>query len=116
MHFLKIAAACAIALHPEGLAQDLASHERIPVAIASDPTADPHERGHIETRPLRIDVPQLIFEFGIKTRQLAKERVVVIAEAVRHLIENSQPSRAQNAGLPQRKDSPAQSLAILRQF
>jgi hypothetical protein len=114
MDLLEIEAERSFALHAQGLAQDISRHERVAVAIASDPTADPQERGHLQTCPLWINHLQLVFEVGIEMRELAKKRVIILGETVRHLVEDPQPLPAQNAGLPQGEDRTAQSVAIRR--
>src|ERR1700694_724421 len=114
MDLLEIEAQRSFALHAQGLAQDISRHERVAVAIASDPTADAQEGGYVQTCPLWINHLQLVFEVGIETRELAKKRVVIIGETVRHLVEDPQPRPAQNAGLPQGENRPAQGVAVRR--
>ncbi len=112
MGFLEIEPEGSLALRAQRLAQDLGGDEGVAVAIAADPAADPQERGHLEPLPSRIDRAELVFEIGVEARQFTQERVVVIGEAVRHLVEHPEARPAQDAGLPQGEDRPAQRLAV----
>ncbi len=66
-----------LALQPQRFSQDLGGDERIAVAVATDPAADPKEGGHLEAIPGGFDGPQLIFEVGVEPRQFEQERVIV---------------------------------------
>ena len=101
MHLVQVEAAGRGSLcSRKRLAQHLGGDEGIAVAVAADPAADAQERGQLGVAPGRVGRRELVFERRIEARQLAQERGVVIGEAVRDLVEDSQPGPAQDAGLP----------------
>ena len=112
MQLIEVEPQHASALPPQRLAQGFGRHERIAVAIAADPAADAEERLDLDAVPRRVDAAEVILEIGIEARQLAKESVVVVGEAVDHFIDHPQPRAAQDAGLPQGQDGAAQGLVV----
>src|SRR2546421_8646859 len=100
MQLVEIEAQRAMALHAQGLTQHLGRDKGIPVAVATDPASDPQERRQLTVIPSRVDRAELVLQRCVKTRQLPKERVIVIGKAVGDLVDDGKPSSAQNVRLP----------------
>ena len=99
---MRRARACSAAAGPAR--STLGGDEGVAVAVAADPAAHAQEGRQLGAVPGRVAVGELVLEGGVEARQLAQEGVVVIREAVRHLVDHLEPGAAQDAGLPEGQD------------
>ena len=100
MQFVEVVFEGAAALRPQCRTQHLLDDERVAVAITADPAADA-QKGRQAIREHDVLAGELRFEVAVETWQLGEERIIVIGEAVGHLIDHAQPRTAQQIGLPQ---------------
>jgi hypothetical protein len=110
VELLQIEAERVLALEQESLAQHVRRDERIAVPVAADPASHAQERGKLHIAPGRVHGGELVLQGGVEARQLLEEGVVVIGQAVHHLVDDLEPVAAQDAGLPQGEDRPAQGF------
>jgi hypothetical protein len=87
------------ALRPQRRAQYLLGDERVAIAIAADPAAYAQEGGEA-VRERHARACKLLFEVGVEARQFRQERIVVIGEAVGHLVDYAEAGYAQQICLP----------------
>ncbi len=75
-------------------AQYAVGHKGIAVAIAADPAAQPQKGGQT-VRKRYARTGKLLFQVGVEPRQPCKKGMIVIGEAVDHLVDDTQASAAQ---------------------
>ena len=71
VHFLKIEAQRAGALHAQGLPQNLGRDEWVAVTVTADPAADAQEGRHLGIAPAGIERRQRLLERCVEARQLS---------------------------------------------
>ena len=104
------------ALQPYGLVEHLGGDEGIAVPIAADPRADAQEGGDGLGSRLAADRIEPVLDRAVKARQLAEEGVVVVGEAVRHLVDHLEPRLPQHVGAPEDEDRASQLFLDQRQL
>ncbi len=115
MQLLQVVFEGTAALRPQRRAQDLLGHKRIAVAVAADPAADAQEGGEA-LREQDAFAGERLFEICIEARQFAEEGIVVIGEAVGHLVDHPKARPAQQICLPQGQDRAAQCRLVGRKL
>src|SRR5262249_51187011 len=78
MQLVEIEIERPLALHLNGLSQNVCGDERIAVAVAADPASRADEGGQVGIAPRWIEGRKSVFEIGIEARQLPQEGVVIV--------------------------------------
>src|SRR5215510_14676348 len=104
MQLVEIEVERALALHVDGLTQDVCSDEWIAVTIATDPGSHANEGWQLGVAPGRINACKPVLQIGVKARQLAEKGVVIIRKAIGDLVDDRRPAASQQARLPQDQD------------
>jgi hypothetical protein len=99
-------------LHAQRAPEHLGRHERVAVAVAADPGAHAQERRRLGDGARALPARERVLERGIQARQLVQEGLVVVGDAVRHLVDHREPLAAQHARLPQREHVAAHRLVV----
>ena len=116
VQFVEIVGKRAGALQPHRLVEHVGGDEGIAVPIAADPRADAQE-GRDRLLPFpAADRVELVLDRPVEARQLAEERVVVIGETVRHLVDHLEPRLPQHIGAPEDEDRASQPFLDRREL
>jgi hypothetical protein len=104
MQFIEIEIEHPLTLHVDGLTQHVRVHERIAIAITTDPASHTNERWELHIAPGWIDGRETIFESRVQAWQLPEERVIVVRKSVGDFVDNRRLPASQQAGLPEDQD------------
>ena len=88
-----------------GVADDLLRHVRVAVVVAADPRAHPHHRGLRHVRA--ADLAHGLHDVAVEPGHSLQQRQLVVAQADLNLVADVRAIHADQRGLPQRHDAPA---------
>ena len=115
MQLVEIVAERAGALQSRGLVKHARGHIGIAVAVAANPRADAQEGRDPLPGRARALLGERVRDDAVEPRQFTEERVIVIGEAIGHLVDYGQAGLTQHVGAPQDENGPAQPLFVERQ-
>ena len=95
LHLLFIEAQHPVPLEGDGLPQDGSGDKGIAVPVAANPAADAQEGRHLRLRRLGIELGQLILDGTEQAGYLLQEGIIIVGEAVHHLVRDRQLDPAQ---------------------
>ena len=100
-------------LHLQSHGQNVGRNEGIAVTVAADPTADAEKDRQLPIF-IRKTRNQQILHLRVKTRQLGKKRILVVADAILDFIHHGQTVRTQHTRMPHAQHGTAQGLIVVR--
>ena len=112
MQFVEVIAERPGALQPHRIVEHFGGDEGIAVPIAANPRADPQEGGDRLLSRLAAHRVEPVLDQAVEARQLTEKRMVIVGEAVQHLVDDLELGLAQEIGAPEDEDRASQLLLI----